>query len=67
MCFGGSALSAVGQRLMRDGKPVRGDAHEAELRQRVAEFEQNTLGIWIALGLNSPSSEESSQQARLRA
>jgi SAM-dependent methyltransferase len=65
--FVGSVLSAAGQRLMKEGKPLEGKAHEAELRQRVAEFEQNTLGVWTALGLNTSSSQESSKPTRLRA
>jgi SAM-dependent methyltransferase len=65
--FVGNVLSAAGQRLMKDGKPLQGEAHEAELRQRVAEFEKNTLGVWTALGLNTPSSQASSEQARMRA
>ncbi|KFG69252.1 class I SAM-dependent methyltransferase [Microvirga sp. BSC39] len=65
--FVGHVLSAAGQRLMQDGKPLEGKAHEAELQQRVAEFEQNTLGVWTALGLNTSSSQESSKPTRLRA
>ncbi|MEE1657968.1 class I SAM-dependent methyltransferase [Microvirga sp. CF3062] len=65
--FVGTVLSAAGQRLMKDGKPLQGEAHDAELRQRVAEFEQNTLDVWAALGLNAAPSQESSKQARLRA
>jgi SAM-dependent methyltransferase len=63
----GAVLSAAGQRLLKDGKPLQGEAHDAELRQRVAEFEQNTLGVWTALGLNGNSSQEASRPARLRA
>ena len=65
--FLGTALSAAGQRLMKDGTPLQGEAHVAELRQRVAEFEQNTLGVWTALGLDARPSQEVSKQARLRA
>jgi SAM-dependent methyltransferase len=63
----GAVLSTAGQRLLKDGKPLQGEAHDAELRQRVAEFEQNTLDLWTALGLNASASEESSKPARLRA
>jgi hypothetical protein len=65
--FVGTVLSAAGQRLMKEGKPLQGEAHDAELRQRVAEFEQNTLNVWTALGLSAPPSQESSNQPRLRA
>lgn len=65
--FLGTALLAAGQRLMKDGTPLQGEAHDAELRQRVAEFEQNTLGVWTALGLDARPSQEVSKQARLRA
>lgn len=64
--FVGSVLSKAGQRLLKDGKPLNGEEHEAELRQRVAEFEENTLGIWENLGL-CPPSRQKHEQPRLRA
>ncbi|MGF9762631.1 methyltransferase regulatory domain-containing protein [Microvirga sp. 0TCS3.31] len=64
--FVGSVLSAAGQRLLKDGKPLNGVEHEAELRQRVAEFEENTLGVWEKLGL-CPLPPQKSEQRRLRA
>jgi len=65
--FVGKVLSEAGQRLLKDGKPLQGEAHEAELRQRVADFEQNILGIWTSLGLGAPSPAKSLEQRRLRA
>ncbi|MBM6582331.1 methyltransferase regulatory domain-containing protein [Microvirga sp. BT689] len=64
--FVGNVLSAAGQRLLKDGKPLNDAEHEAELRQRVAEFEQNTLGVWTSLGLGAPP-QKSPEQRRLRA
>jgi hypothetical protein len=65
--FVGNVLSAADQRLLKDGKPLNGADHEAELRQRVAEFEENTLNVWANLGLCSPSPQKNSEQRRLRA
>jgi SAM-dependent methyltransferase len=65
--FVGTVLSAAGQRLLRDGKPLRDAEHEAELRQRVAQFEQDTLGVWTNLGLGAPSQQKVTEQRRLRA
>ena len=64
--FVGNVLSAAGQRLLKDGKPLTGAEHEAELRQRVAEFEENTLEVWSNLGLGAPLPQKS-EQRRLRA
>ena len=44
----------AGQRLLKDGKPMDGDAQLKELRQRVAEFEGDQLAIWSLLGLGAP-------------
>jgi SAM-dependent methyltransferase len=65
--FVGSVLSAAGQRLLKDGKPLKEAEHEAELRQRVAEFRQNTLGVWTNLGLGGFLSPKADEQRRLRA
>lgn len=65
--FVGSVLSAAGQRLLKDGKTLNDAEHEAELRQRIAEFERNALGVWRSLGLAAPASPEASEQRRLRA
>jgi hypothetical protein len=65
--FVGNVLSAADQRLLKDGKPLNGAEHEAELRQRVAEFEENTLNVWANLGLCPPSPQNAAEQRRLRA
>lgn len=65
--FVGNVLSAAGQRLLKDGKPLNGVEHEAELQQRAATFEENTLGVWTNLGLCAPLPQKSSEQRRLRA
>ena len=65
--FVGKILSDAGQRLMKDGKPLQGEAHEAELQRRVAEFEQGTLDVWSSLDLGAPSLQTSREQRRLRA
>jgi hypothetical protein len=65
--FVGNVLSAADQRLLKDGKPLNGAEHEAELRQRVAEFEENSLNVWANLGLCPPSPQKASEQRRLRA
>jgi SAM-dependent methyltransferase len=65
--FVGTVLSAAGQRLLKDGNPLNDAEHETELRQRVAEFEQNTLGVWTSLGLGGPWQQKSPEQRRLRA
>ncbi|MBD2745078.1 class I SAM-dependent methyltransferase [Microvirga sp. BT688] len=64
--FVGTTLSAAGQRLLKDGKPLNGAEHEAELRKRVAEFEENALGVWTNLGLCAPL-QQKSEERRLRA
>ncbi|MBF9194428.1 class I SAM-dependent methyltransferase [Microvirga terrestris] len=64
--FVGDVLSAAGQRLLKDGKPLNGVEHEAELQQRVTEFEENTLGAWENLGL-CPSPQQQPEQRQLRA
>jgi SAM-dependent methyltransferase len=65
--FVDKVLSDAGQRLLKDGKPVEGEAHEEELQRRLAEFEQDTLGVWTQLGMGAPSPHRSSEQRRLRA
>jgi hypothetical protein len=65
--FVGTVLSAAGQRLLKDGKALNDPEHEAELRQRVAEFKENTLGVWPNLGLVAPSPPKTAEQRRLRA
>ncbi|MBJ6124766.1 class I SAM-dependent methyltransferase [Microvirga splendida] len=65
--FVGSVLSAAGHRLLKDGKPLNDADQETELRQRIADFEQNTLGVWENLGLCAPSPQEAAEQRRLRA
>ena len=64
--FVGNILSAAGQRLLKDGRTLNDAEHESELRQRVAEFQENTLGIWTNLGLCAPPQQKSDQR-RLRA
>ena len=63
----GKVLSDAGQRLLKDGKPMDGDAQLKELRQRVAEFEGDQLAIWSLLGLGAPQPQKTAEQRRLRA
>ena len=63
----GKVLSEAGQRLLKDGKPMDGDAQLKELRQRVAEFEGDQLAIWSLLGLGAPQPQKTAEQRRLRA
>jgi predicted O-methyltransferase YrrM len=65
--FVGNVLSAAGQRLLKDGKALNNAEHEAELRQRVAEFEENTLDTWTNLGLVASAPQKTAEQRRLRA
>ena len=60
-------LSDAGQRLLRDGKPLSADDHLAEIRQRIADFEQDQLGVWTNLGLDAPPVGEASAPRRIRA
>ena len=63
----GKVLSDAGQRLLKDGKPMDGDAQLKELRQRVAEFEGDQFAIWSLLGLGAPQPQKTAEQRRLRA
>jgi SAM-dependent methyltransferase len=65
--FIGKTLSDAGQRLLKDGKPLTGADHDADIRQRVEEFEQDVLGVWTGLGIGVPSPRAAQTQRRLRA
>lgn len=60
-------LSDAGQRLLKDGKPLSADEHLAEIRQRVADFEQDLLGVWINLGLSVTTDGKAAEPRRIRA
>jgi len=53
--FAAKALAQAGQSLLKDGKPLPADETLAELQRRFAGFEQETLGVWNALGLGAAS------------
>lgn len=53
--FVAKVLAQAGQGLLKDGKPLPADETLAELQRRFAGFEQETLGVWNALGLGAAS------------
>ncbi|QRM30700.1 class I SAM-dependent methyltransferase [Microvirga sp. VF16] len=65
--FVDKALAEAGQRLLKDGKPLKGEDHTLELQKRVAEFEQDLLGVWANLGLGAPVAGKAAELRRIRA